>query len=74
MNRMHVISSDLRSVGYDPALRILEVEFHDRSVYVYRNVPESVYSALMCAPSKGTFFARNIWPFKMKYPCQKIFG
>jgi hypothetical protein len=35
VNRLPVSSSNLASVGYAPELRILEVEFLDRSVYQY---------------------------------------
>ena len=60
MLRESVRSSNLRSVGYDADSATLEVEFSDRSVWQYKPVPASVYSGLMAAGSKGSFFHRTI--------------
>ena len=60
MNRTPVSSSNLSSVGYDPASKILEIEFHSGRVYQYFNVPESVYHGLMNASSKGGYFNQHI--------------
>lgn len=56
MNRVHVVSSNLASVGYDPETNLLEIEFLSGSIYRYYNVPESKYHGLMSAPSKGQYF------------------
>lgn len=53
MERIPVSSSNLASVGYQDG--ILEVAFKSGSVYQYTGVPESVYEALMSAPSHGKF-------------------
>lgn len=55
MNRQFVVSSNLRSVGYDPKEQKLEIEFVNGSVYVYSRVPEQVFHQLMQAPSKGRY-------------------
>lgn len=55
MQRTPVFSSNLRSAGYDPSTRRLEIEFHKGTLYVYSGVPESIYRGLMEAPSKGTY-------------------
>lgn len=60
MRREPVDSEALRSVGYDPDLRILEVEFSSGSVYRYREVPQEVHAALMTAASVGEFFATRV--------------
>ena len=60
MLRRSVQSSDLRSVGYDPANSVLEIEFNSGGVYQYFNVPSNVYQALMSASSHGTYFHANI--------------
>lgn len=60
MNRTIVSSSNIRSIGYDPSTQILEVEFLDGSVYQYKNVPQSVYSGLMSAPSHGSYLDRYV--------------
>lgn len=60
MNRFPVVSSDLRSVGYDPETHILEIEFRSGGVYRYSGVPEAVYSGLLTAGSKGRYFHARI--------------
>ena len=56
MKRQPVVSSSLRSVGYDEASRTLEIEFRSGAVYRYYEVPPEVYRELMEAPSKGRCF------------------
>ncbi len=56
MLRQPVSSSNLRSVGYDPATMTLEIEFHSGAIYQYSGVPESVYEGLMSSASKGSYF------------------
>jgi len=60
MDRVTIVSSNIRSVGYDPESSTLEVEFNTGSIYQYSNVPESEYEGLMNAASKGRYLNRNI--------------
>ncbi|WP_141589877.1 KTSC domain-containing protein [Myxococcus sp. AB056] len=60
MHRVPVTSSNIRSIGYDSAVSVLEVEFNDFSVYVYSGVPLSLHASLMQANSKGAFLAKYI--------------
>lgn len=60
MQRTLVISSNLVSVGYDQLTYILEIEFHHGDIYQYSSVPQYVYSELMIANSKGTYFNDRI--------------
>ncbi len=53
MHRDPVESSSLASVGYDPASRVLEVEFRADGVYQYLDVPEEAYRAFLDAESLG---------------------
>lgn len=69
MRRQPASSSNLKSVGYDPGGRVLEIEFQDGGVYQYDNVPKEVYVALMEASSHGSFFHRNI---SNNYPYRKV--
>jgi hypothetical protein len=69
MLRHFVVSSDLKSAGYDPATRTLEIEFHSGGVYQYSGVSEWVYQALMAAPSHGRYFHANI---KGRYRYRKL--
>lgn len=60
MNRVHVNSSNLSSVGYDPASATLEVAFHHGGIYQYYGVPATVHTALLGAPSKGSYLAHFV--------------
>ena len=69
MKRTYVMSTDIKSIGYEESDRILEIEFLDSSVYQYQNVPKIAHLALMTAQAKGLHFHTNI---KDIYPCVKI--
>lgn len=60
MDRTHVSSTDLRSVGYNDDDQVLEIEFNSGGVYRYFNVPENIYDGFMAAISHGKYFHRNI--------------
>jgi hypothetical protein len=60
VKRQKVVSSNLRSVGYDEAARVLEVEFQNGRVYRYLDVPREVYEELMSADSLGRYFNEYI--------------
>lgn len=60
MNRQAIRSTNIRSVGYDPATMTLEIEFRNGRVYEYLAVPESVYLGLLTASSKGSYFNQYI--------------
>lgn len=69
MFRVAVVSSNLRSVGYDPAMAVLEVEFHGGGIYQYYGVPGAVYHGLIGAASKGEYLADHV---KGVYRYQRI--
>lgn len=69
MEREPVESEAMRGVGYDPARRVLEIEFVDHDVYDYFGVPASVHRALMRARSHGRHFAEHI---RDRYPCERV--
>ena len=73
MKRIPVNSSNIKSVGYDPARKILEIEFRSGSVYRYWNLPQEIYRTLVSAPSIGAFFWQNIRDNE-QYPREKIIG
>jgi hypothetical protein len=60
MNRKHVDSSNIDSIGYDLDSQTLEIEFQNGYVYQYFDVPESYYHNLMEAGSHGKNFCDNI--------------
>jgi hypothetical protein len=69
MDRTSISSSNIRSIGYDSASAVLEVEFHSGGVYRYFDVPEHLYRQFMAAASHGQFFEDYI---KYHYRYQKI--
>jgi len=82
MERKIIVSSLIRSIGYDPEKQILYVEFlrnqkqDVRPIYQYANVTQAKYDALMGIEkgpdenhSIGSHFLRMIKP---NHPCTKI--
>lgn len=69
MDRHPVFSSNVASIGYDPASQTLEVEFNNGSVYQYYNVPEGIFDQFQAAPSKGQFLAYQI---KDRFPYARV--
>lgn len=69
MERQEVTSTNLKSVGYDPSLQMLEIEFQDGSVYRYFGVPEEEHRGLLEAESKGRYFIYNI---RDRYRYEKV--
>jgi len=69
LNRQPVQSSNLRSVGYDPMTKTLEIEFHSGGIYQHSNVSEPIHSALISTPSKGKYFGGYI---KDRFSTRKI--
>ncbi len=69
MDRVNVVSRNIKSIGYDPSINTLEVEFNSGSIYQYYTVPSSIYEGIMSANSKGTFLNDHI---KGKYPYKRI--
>lgn len=67
--RTPVSSSNIRSVGYDSAGAILEIEFHNGSVYQYLGVPASEFHGLLSAQSKGRYFSGRI---KNRYHFERV--
>lgn len=55
LKRIPVESEAVRSVGYDPRARVLQVEFENGAIYHYVDVPEPEYQALLQAESVGRF-------------------
>lgn len=69
MNRQPVRSSNVKAVGYDAATALLEIEYHNGSVYQYRGVSQAAYDALRAAPSVGGYLAAHIKP---QYTAQRV--
>jgi hypothetical protein len=68
MKRIPVTSSNIMSVGYDPATRTLEVAY-STGVYQYAEVPPEVHLGLMGAGSKGRYLHTQVKP---RYGATKV--
>ena len=53
-------STAIRDIRYNTERDQLQVTFTSGRVYVYLNVPESVYAAFTSSTSKGAFFNRFV--------------
>jgi len=69
MQRTPVTSTNIRSIGYDQTSSTLEVEFTSGDIYQYFNVPESLFTGLMMAASKGSFLNDHI---RYSYRYQRV--
>jgi hypothetical protein len=60
MVRQYVVSSSIRSVGFDAGSNVLEIEFSTGGVYQFHGVPESMFDELLSAPSIAKYFQHRI--------------
>ena len=60
MERKRVNASNIRSVGYDAAQQVLEIEFSSGSIVQYSGVSPEVHRRFMGAPSPGSFYQDQI--------------
>jgi hypothetical protein len=60
MNHVPVESSNIKSVGYDPEAKLLEIQFANGGRYQYADVSPEQHQALVTAPSVGSHFAKHI--------------
>lgn len=72
-----VESSQIHSIGHDPASNMLAVRFKTKdgapsSLYHYSNVSATDFIAFDTAESIGSHFYKAIKPFAEKYPYVKI--
>ena len=62
MNRQRVSSSSIRSIGYDPDTKILEIELRNGGIYQYFRVPADEHASLVSAASIGRYYSKIIKP------------
>ena len=60
MEAIAVDSTSLATIAYDADRKILQIGFRDQKIYQYLSVPSEVHEELLSAPSKGSFFNRQI--------------
>ena len=68
MKRTYVMSTDIKSIGYDEPTHTLEIEFLDSRIHQYENVPKIAHLALMTAQAKGLHYLteiKNVYPSKV---------
>lgn len=53
-------SSNIKAVGYDPAEKILVIEYHKGRSYAYQGVTPDQYSNVMAAKSPGKYLHEAI--------------
>lgn len=69
MKMLEVDSSTVRSIGYEPKMRDMHVEFNSGGHYVYREVPQEVFDAFLNSPSKGRYLHQYI---KGEYETERL--
>lgn len=69
MLRQVVSSSSVRSIGYDRAHALLEVEFSSGKIYQYEGVAAEVARAFVSADSKGAYFNEHV---RDRYPSVRV--
>ena len=67
--RRPVVSSMMRSAGYDESHAVLEIEFVTGQIYRYHAVPRRDWQGLMDAESKGRYIEAHI---RDKYPTVRV--
>jgi hypothetical protein len=50
-----LVSSSIKSAGYDSQTMTMEVAFVNETVYQYFDVPEHIFQGLLSAPSAGAY-------------------
>jgi hypothetical protein len=55
MERVPVNSTNVVSIGYDPAQQVLELEYRNGHIYQYFDVSEGTYQELMASASIGQY-------------------
>jgi KTSC domain len=60
IRRRPVVSTAIRTVGYDERRRMLDIEYAGGAVYRYLGVPRSEYEGLLAADSHGRYVNARI--------------
>jgi hypothetical protein len=60
MKRTSLESSSLKSAGYKPEAKLLEIEFLNGTVYQYKDVSPLISMEFFTAPSHGSYYNKFI--------------
>lgn len=71
MKLQSVKSSNIESVGYDPAGKTMQVKFRSGSTHEYSGIGADVHAAFMGASSHGAYYAAHV---RGRYPGKKLDG
>ena len=55
-----VVSSTVKTIGYDESLALLRLEFRSEAIYDYFGVPASIHEELLRVPSIGACFNQKV--------------
>lgn len=67
MKSIEVISSQFKKAYYNDKTQDLYIVFNNDNIYVYRDVPESVFDGIEGAESKGSYFISQVKKQPYKY-------
>jgi KTSC domain len=70
MQHIHVKSESVKSVAWDSETSVLEIRFHNGSLYQYEGVPRETYNLLFTAESIGRYVNELIKP---NYAARKVY-
>jgi len=74
MKRAPVASSSLRSLGYDAAQQVLEVEFASGALYRYEQVPAADGASAAAGRFAGPAFQSGIQAAALPLPAHRMNG
>lgn len=66
MEMIHVRSSAISHIGYDPSSLQMRIQFIQGHTYTFCRVPQTVFDGLLSSQSKGTYYDRHI---RDRYHC-----
>ena len=66
-----VVSSNIASIGFDAARKVLSVQFASGAIFHYASVDVGLFERLRDAESKGRFFREHV---KGRFAAEKMTG
>jgi hypothetical protein len=69
MRMTPIESTAIARAGYDPAKRILRLQYTNGRIYDYLDVPPEIYKQLLNADSAGEFVNLEVKP---NYDCSEV--
>lgn len=60
MIKQGIVANTFEWVGYDPSAKRLEIEFNDKTIFSYHDVPLELHEGLKASNDRDSFFYENI--------------